>query len=48
MVKCDKCKSEKVWKYGFDYYINPEGIPSIKIQKFKCKKCGFQWRQKIK
>ena len=36
LLKCPKCSSLEIWKYGLD--INGK-------QKFRCKKCGYVWRE---
>ena len=39
-LECPECQSLDIWKYGSDF------INGKKKQKYKCKKCGYVWREK--
>ena len=41
-IKCPKCGSSTIWKYGL--YMTKKG----KKQKYNCKICGHIWGKKIK
>lgn len=40
MLICEKCDGNQVWKYGKDV------INGYISQKYKCKVCGYVWRNK--
>lgn len=39
ILNCPKCLSLDIWKYGNEYFNG------IKKQRYKCKKCGYVWRE---
>ena len=52
-LKCPKCSSVHIQKYGFIKLVNSINITQfteqriiIKKQRYKCKKCGHVWREK--
>lgn len=45
-VHCPNCDSIDIWRYGTDYYLAESKKQTVKIQKYKCKVCLYQWRSK--